>query len=273
MPGRSSRTPAPPLSREGDEAHAPIGGPVRSCGACRVRCSRLGLLHFVVTDGRVSPDPGRRGTGRGLNLGPAYVCLERAAVRHVFGRSLGAPLPEGGIDGLARRFVADAAEWLVATLGTALARGGAERVPDLDAVTPDALRSAFGTPRLGAPVEVPPVAHGASGPSAAATTEVGGSSGSAPGSSGHALAPLPWLRVTSPRLARRVSTVASALSEFTTALAGDTTRRPRLAKACGVLSGAPGDEGRAQDAQRTRTGARGQAGRSPRSVQVVGQDE
>jgi predicted RNA-binding protein YlxR (DUF448 family) len=238
------RKPRPATSAAAASPNTGDVGPVRSCGACRVRCGRLDLLHFVVAEGRVAPDPARRGTGRGLNLGPAYVCLERAVQRQVFTRGLGAQLPEGGIDGLARRFVTEAADWLEATLATALARGGAERVATLSEITPPPLRLAF---------EARPLWGD-------------------PSSDAHALGALPWLRVTSPRLARRVSSVAAALSEFTTTLAGDTTRRPRLAKACGVLGGAP-DERRAHDAQRERSGARGHAGRPDRSAQVVEQDE
>jgi predicted RNA-binding protein YlxR (DUF448 family) len=239
----------PARASDGDPGQAsercpPPSGPVRSCAACRARCGRHDLLRFTVDAGRVAPDPARRGVGRGLSLGPAYVCLERAALRQVFGRGLGAQLPEGGVDGLARRYVAESVAWLESVLGTALARGGAERVDRVEEIEPASLRAAFGATRLGA----------------------------APDSELRALEALPWLRVTSPKLARRVSTVAAALSEFTTTLAGDTTRRPRLAKACGVLAGAPG-EGSADDAQRERSVARGHKGRPPRIAQVVEQDE
>lgn len=178
---------------------------MRACGACRVRCEQSRLVRFTVRDGRVVPDVARRLGGRGLNLGPAPRCLERAVLRQVFSRGLKAPLPEGGVETLRGQIVADANDWLRETLHGALLRGGATQVDTAADIAPEALKRAM--------------------------TETGDHDGPA-------LSGVPWVRVTHPGLAARVAIVAATLSEFTFAIAGDSTRRPRPGEACEVLSGA-----------------------------------
>ncbi len=177
--------------------------PTRSCAACRVRCDASALVRFTVRDGRIVPDVARRLGGRGLSIGPARRCLERAALRGALTRGLKGPMPEGGVPALAREIATEARAWLEGTLAGALRGGTAERVDALEAVFPPHLQVALAQ-RLpdGAPI----------------------------------IEGVPWLRVTRAGMADRVDAVAFALSEFTFAMAGDSTRRPKAQEACDVPS-------------------------------------
>ena len=59
--------------------------PMRSCIACRSRESSKELLHLVLIEGQVTPDPGRSLGGRGAWLHPR--CFEVAKVRRSFHRA------------------------------------------------------------------------------------------------------------------------------------------------------------------------------------------
>ena len=59
--------------------------PMRSCIACRSRESSTELLHLVVIDGQVTPDPDRILSGRGAWLHPR--CFEVAKARRSFHRA------------------------------------------------------------------------------------------------------------------------------------------------------------------------------------------
>ena len=58
---------------------------IRSCVACRGRESSKELLHLVLIEGRVTPDPKRVLPGRGAWLHPN--CFELAVQRRSFGRA------------------------------------------------------------------------------------------------------------------------------------------------------------------------------------------
>lgn len=59
--------------------------PMRSCIACRSRESPKELLHLVVIDGQVTPDPNHLLHGRGAWLHPR--CFEVAKARRSFDRA------------------------------------------------------------------------------------------------------------------------------------------------------------------------------------------
>ena len=59
--------------------------PTRSCIACRSRESSQELLHLVVVQGRVVPDPDRKLNGRGAWLHSK--CFELAKLRRSFHRA------------------------------------------------------------------------------------------------------------------------------------------------------------------------------------------
>ena len=59
--------------------------PIRSCIACRSRESSQELLHLVVVEGRVVPDPNRTLNGRGAWLHSK--CFELAVQRRSFQRA------------------------------------------------------------------------------------------------------------------------------------------------------------------------------------------
>jgi len=61
--------------------------PMRSCIACRRRESATVLLHIVVINDRVIPDPHHRLGGRGAWLHPQLQCFEVARQRRSFGRA------------------------------------------------------------------------------------------------------------------------------------------------------------------------------------------
>jgi hypothetical protein len=130
--------------------------------------------------------------------------------RQAFARGLKAALPDGGVETLRRQVIAEATEWLDARLNTALRRGGAEVVGDVAQVEPQQLRQLF---------------------------ERGGDA---------LRVVVPQVRVTHAGLAGKVAMVAAILSEFTFAIAGDSTRRPRPGEACEVLEGVPGAGSTAQ---------------------------
>jgi len=59
--------------------------PMRSCIACRSRESSKELLHLVVVNGQVTPDPDHTRGGRGAWLHPN--CFELAKLRRSFNRA------------------------------------------------------------------------------------------------------------------------------------------------------------------------------------------
>jgi predicted RNA-binding protein YlxR (DUF448 family) len=58
---------------------------MRSCIACRSRESSKELLHLVLVQGRVTPDPGHKLQGRGAWLHSN--CFELALLRRSFNRA------------------------------------------------------------------------------------------------------------------------------------------------------------------------------------------
>ncbi len=61
--------------------------PIRSCIACRRRESSTVLLHIVVRNGQVIPDPNHTLGGRGAWLHPQWQCFDVAQQRRSFGRA------------------------------------------------------------------------------------------------------------------------------------------------------------------------------------------
>lgn len=74
--------------------------PTRSCIACRTRGPWEELLHLVVIDGQVTPDPDHKLSGRGAWLHPK--CFEMAKNRRAFTRAFPAlrDMQDPGIDEL-----------------------------------------------------------------------------------------------------------------------------------------------------------------------------
>lgn len=66
---------------------AVMHGCVRTCAACRAAAPREDLLRFALDGGRITFDLDRRLPGRGVNLGPSPLCLDRAQKRGVFHRA------------------------------------------------------------------------------------------------------------------------------------------------------------------------------------------
>ncbi|MQA85521.1 MAG: DUF448 domain-containing protein [Streptosporangiales bacterium] len=67
--------------------------PVRTCVGCRVRAAKSDLLHLVVVEGVVVPDPRGRLPGRGASLHPDLGCLQLAERRRAFPRAFRRPGP------------------------------------------------------------------------------------------------------------------------------------------------------------------------------------
>ena len=62
--------------------------PVRTCVGCGRKASQGELLRFVATEGTLVYDPARRKPGRGAYTCPRRGCIERAAARRAFSRTL-----------------------------------------------------------------------------------------------------------------------------------------------------------------------------------------
>ncbi|MEL4357196.1 MULTISPECIES: YlxR family protein [unclassified Luteococcus] len=60
--------------------------PQRTCQGCRLVDDQAALLRFVLTDGVVTPDPGRRLPGRGVWVHPDERCQELVLRRGGFAR-------------------------------------------------------------------------------------------------------------------------------------------------------------------------------------------
>ena len=57
------------------------------CVGCRERAAKSDLLHLVVVEGRVVPDPRGLLPGRGASIHPDLGCLELAERRRAFPRA------------------------------------------------------------------------------------------------------------------------------------------------------------------------------------------
>lgn len=68
-----------------------VGGPVRTCIGCRERDGVPSLLRVALTEGRITPDPGRRMPGRGAWIHPRLACEELATRRRAWSRALRQP--------------------------------------------------------------------------------------------------------------------------------------------------------------------------------------
>jgi uncharacterized protein len=60
--------------------------PIRTCAGCGRRAPKSGLLRFVAPAGELTPSTA--GAGRGVYTCRRLACLERAATRRAFSRTL-----------------------------------------------------------------------------------------------------------------------------------------------------------------------------------------
>lgn|GEM_PF-1763961 len=215
---------APETAVPREETRATVGtahGSVRSCAACRARVSRDVLLRFVVvgeapsategaaSDGAVKVTSDRRAIvvdlarthpGRGVNVGPSPLCLERAVKRGAFQRQWRMQLSREGVELLDVQTRESLRERLAAYIASAWARGGLVEVASLDEVEPREAKVLWESEEL-----------------------VGLLSGISP-----------W-RATNPRISARIKALLSAVSEFTFTRVGGMKRRPEAPEACEAL--------------------------------------
>lgn len=126
------------------ESHNPVSSPkppMRRCAACRQRLPASGLVRFVLVDGTVQVDVDRRSGGRGVNLHPTRQCLERASKHGAFGRGFRKAVAGATVERLADEVGVAYHGRLYAYLVSAVARGGAAPVEQLDQVEPAGLRA------------------------------------------------------------------------------------------------------------------------------------
>lgn len=179
--------------------------PTRTCAACRARAPRELLLRFVVssteeTPARVVVDLDRTRPGRGVNLGPSPVCIERAVKRGVFQRQWRVPVSREGQEILVAETGAAVRERLASYYASAWARGGLYRAASIDAVEPREAKVLWESEELAGIVSAIP-------PACASNT----------------------------RIAARIKALTSAVSEFTFTRAGGMKRRPEAPEACEAL--------------------------------------
>jgi len=172
---------------------------VRSCAACRARAPRDALLRFALIDGRVTFDIDKKLSGRGLSLGPAPGCVALAHKRGVFHRQWKVALSSEDVAVLVAEVRATLAERLRHWLEDAHRRGALAPVT-LERV-PVSARALWSHEAL---ADV--VAH------------------------------VPPVTAVTPRAARKMATLAHAVTQFTLTGAGDKKRRPEAADLCSALS-------------------------------------
>ncbi len=197
-------------------------GPVRSCAACRARVSRDVLLRFVIESGEAQsseegaePDPSgkpapdrrsivvdlaRTHPGRGVNVGPSPVCIERAVKRGAFQRQWRMQLSRDGVELLQVQTRESLRERLAAYIASAWARGGLVEVASVDEIEPREAKVLWESEDL---VEL--------------------------------VTGIPPARATNPRISAKIKALTSAVSEFTFTRVGGTKRRPEAPEACEAL--------------------------------------
>ena len=66
---------------------------IRTCVGCRWTGPAADLLRVIAVDGRLEPDPGATGAGRGAWVHPEPGCVEAAGRRRAWPRALRRPGP------------------------------------------------------------------------------------------------------------------------------------------------------------------------------------
>ena len=219
---------------------------MRSCAACRARVPREVLLRFVrgagVGEGDESAssvvfDLDRLGTGRGVNVGPSPLCLERAVKRGAFQRQWRINVSREGLEVLVAQTRDQLSERLASYVASAWARGGLEAVQSIEEIEPREAQVLWRSEELG-----------------------------------HVVEGIPPIRVTNSRIASKIKAFSCALSEFTFTRAGGMKRRPEAPEACEALercggraiwtaasrSGAAAGKAGFGGSLRTRSASRGQ---------------
>lgn len=163
----------------------------------------------------VVADLSRTQSGRGVNLGPSPLCLERAVKRGVFQRQWRMQVSKEGLEVLIARTREALSERLGSYLASAWARGGLERAASIDEVEPREARVLWESAEL--------------------STIVAG---------------IPPARSRNPRIAARIKALTSAVSEFTFTRAGGMKRRPEALEACEALERCGG--GASRGSEKTR---------------------
>ncbi|MFO0748848.1 MAG: YlxR family protein [Myxococcota bacterium] len=224
---RNNETPKPGRRLPRGKRDA-LPGCVRSCAACRTRAPRGELLRFALVDGKVVFDLERRIRGRGLNLGPSPVCIERAQKRGAFQRTWRIGVSPEDARVLAAEVGLRLRERLTSWLEQAFARGALARAGSIDQVEPASVQVLWRESELAAVV-------GAVPPSSPRT----------------------------PRAAAKMAALAHAARQFTLVGAGDMKRRPEPVDLCPALAPETG-RGRAaqvgvESATRHSAGGRAEA--------------
>jgi len=218
---------------------------MRTCAACRARAPRDVLLRYVAVgpgsagadgagaagaDGAGAADGGgaegdvsiqldleRIAPGRGVNVGPSPLCLERAHKRGALQRQWRRSVPKHAIE--------------IATIGALEAiRTRLERY----------LRSAWqrdGLVAVASPDAIEPIEARVLWESEALSAVVRG---------------IPPARATNPRISARIKALTGLLSEFTFTRAGAMKRRPEAPEACEALERCGGGATRGSAMTRTR---------------------
>lgn len=209
------------IGRPASVPASPRSAPTRSCAACRARTSRDVLLRFVIVSGDASSQEGaqpgssekpvpdqrtivvdlaRTSTGRGVNVGPSPLCIERAVKRGAFQRQWRMQLSREGVELLQVQTRESLRERLAAYIASAWARGGLTEVASVDEVEPPEAKVLWESEDLAELVQgIPPV------------------------------------RATNPRISAKIKALTSAVSEFTFTRVGGTKRRPEAPEACEAL--------------------------------------
>lgn len=221
-------------------------GPVRICAACRARVPRDVLLRYVREDagageGESAPsvvfDLDRKRGGRGVNVGPSPLCLERAVKRGAFQRQWRINVSRDSLEVLVAQTRERLSERLTSYLASAWARGGLEAVQSIEEIEPREAQVLWRSEELG-----------------------------------HVVTGIPPVRVANPRIAAKIKAFSCAVSEFTFTRAGGMKRRPEAPEACEALercgggaiwmaasrSGAAAGKAGFGGSLRTRSASRGQ---------------
>lgn len=189
--------------------------PVRTCAACRARAPRDVLLRWVAVGGSgggseegeggrepitIQLDLERVAHGRGLNLGPSPLCLERAhkrgALQRQWRRNVSRDAIEIAIVGAREQVV----ERLRRYLQSAWRRGGLTAVASVEGIEPIEARVLWESEaHVGVVEGIPPA------------------------------------RATNPRTSAKIKALTGVLSEFTFTRVGAMKRRPEAPEACEAL--------------------------------------
>lgn len=179
--------------------------PTRSCAACRVRAPRELLLRYVAVESgegkrAVRVDLAKTARGRGVNVGPSPLCLERAFKRGALQRRLGVNLGREDQAIVVAETAALLRARLEGYLRSAWRRGGLVAVGSLDEVVPRRARALWEQDEL-----------------------VG------------IVAGVPWAAARSAVIAARIEAQLCAVSEFTFTRGSGMKRRPEALEACEAL--------------------------------------